>query len=503
MRIFVTSLLLLFIVESMGQTADKAVFAPSPWERSLVKIEVTRKQFEYYQPWNQRNRQVQKFGIVTGSREILTPAEYLSDQTLVRLQKNGRGKWWIGKVIWVDHPANLALLTVEDDAFWTDLKPVELNGEMPADGSLQLIKWNNGVIENRKAAFMRFLVEESQTSGISHVQFKANVDLQGGGWGEPLVSGSHVVGIATEQIENVCTVIPSSFIQAILDAHRGVYRGLGYFHFYWERAENTVSLEQLGLKGDPRGIFVIRVPDMPDGSQPVLKPRDVILQIDGFDIDIQGDYNDPEFGYLLLENLATRRKWAGDDIRMKILRDGKEMHVTYRLPKYEYANWQVPFQSFDQEPDYFIMGGLVFQPLTCAYLRSWGTDWKRRAPFRLNYFTANEASKERPSVVILSQVLPDNYNIGYQEQKYLVVEKVNGRDITQLTDLLDAFKNPVGSYHVIEFKKSNELRRMVLAAGDPERAATRRVLEHYGINDEFRFAPLKPVASISPPPEKK
>ena len=33
----------------------------------------------------------------------------------------------------------------------------------------------------------------------------------------------------------------------------------------------------------------------------VLKPRDVLLNIDGFDLDIQGDYQDPDFGSLTLE----------------------------------------------------------------------------------------------------------------------------------------------------------------------------------------------------------
>jgi hypothetical protein len=329
------------------------------------------------------------------------------------------------------------------------------------------------------------------------VQFKVHVDLQGGGWGQPLVSGSNLVGIATSQIENVCTVTPASFIQSIIHAHRGDYRGLGYFHFYWQPAENTESLEYLGLKGEPRGVLVNRVPERTDGLDAVLKVRDAILEVDGFEIDIQGDYNDPEFGYLMFENLATRRHWAGDEIPMTILRDGREMQVTYRLPKFEYTHQLVPAQSFDQEPDYFIVGGLVFQPLTADYLRSWGGDWQRRAPFRLNYFVGEDITTNKPSLVILSQVLPDSYNIGYQEQKYLVVEKVNGKTIGKLTDLPEAFKTPAGNFHVIEFLRGADLQKMVLAAGEVERAATRRVLGLYGIDNEFRFTPPKLAGDAS------
>src|SRR5207253_10986542 len=47
-------------------------------------------------------------------------------------------------------------------------------------------------------------------------------------------------------------------------------------------------------------------------------------------------------------------------------------------------------------------------------------DWERRAPFRLAYFRSQDPTPERPAVVILSQVLPDFYNLGYQESRQLV-----------------------------------------------------------------------------------
>jgi hypothetical protein len=223
----------------------------------------------------------------------------------------------------------------------------------------------------------------------------------------------------------------------------------------------------------------------------VLKALDIVLKIDGFDLDIQGDYDDPEFGPLLLENLATRRKWAGDEVKMQIWRDGKQMDVTYRLPRFEYTNSLVPAVMFDKEPEYMIVGGLVFEPLTESYLSAWGSDWKRRAPFRLNYYRDESPSKERPALVLLSQVLPDSYNIGYQEQRYLVVDKVNGQPVHRLADLQEALHKATKGVHVIEFARGDSLRRMVLAAGDAEHEATARVLKRYGITDEFRFADAK------------
>src|SRR5439155_19875834 len=141
-----------------------------------------------------------------------------------------------------------------------------------------------------------------------------------------------------------------------------------------------------------------------------------------------------------LENLATRKKWAGDALKLKIWRDGAEQQIIYRLPKADYKSKLVPDAVYDQEPEYLIVGGLVFQPLTDAFLQSWGGDWKRRAPFRLFYYNNQNPTRERPALVLLSQVLPDIYNLGYQDLKYLVLDEVNGQKISRLPELKEALQ---------------------------------------------------------------
>ncbi len=458
------------------------------WEHSVVTLEIARKKYDYYQPWTRRTSQLQKTGIVIGERQILTTADEMFDRTLVRLQKNGRGRWWIGEVNWIDYHANLAVVTCKDNDFWQDLEAAALGGSIPTDGSLQILRWRNGNLENRRAEFTQFIVREGQLSAISHVSLEADCEIQGASWGEPIVANSRVVGLVNAQADRTCVAIPAAFIQSILEARRsGQYHGLGYFHFYWQPAANPASLARLKLPGDPRGVIVIQVPDRPDGGEQVLKPQDIILNIDGFDIDIQGDYVDPDYGHLMLENLATRGKWAGDEVKMKIWREGKPMELSYRIPKYDYSTTLVPFATYDREPEYVVVGGLVFQPLTDSYLQSWGADWKRRAPFRLAYYRNDPPTKDRPSLVLLSQVLPDTYNIGYQDQKGLVVDKVNGQRISKLADLRLALEKPQNGFHVIEFVQSDSLRKIILAAGDPEQEATARVLKRYGISEPFHL----------------
>ena len=481
---------LLVLIATLPSFAESPpIIAPSAWEKSVLRIEVARKAYDYYQPWNRRNDRAMKTGIVVGERQILATAQDLSDQTLVRVQKNGRGKWTTARVEWIDYHANLALLTAEDAAFWSDLRPANLSGKPPGEGAqLQIVRWREGKLENRQAEFTQFTVRESEGSAINHVQMELDSEIHDAGSGEPVVADLRIAGITFSQRGRACRVIPVSFIRSVLEAHKsGNQRGLGYFHFYWQPAENPASLAQLQLIGEPRGVLVIDVPERLDGSAPVLKPHDIILQIDGFDVDMQGDYTDPEFGPLTLENLSTRGKWAGDDVKMKIWRDGKPLDVTYRLPGYDFHNSLVPIAVRDQPPDYLIVGGLVFQPLTTPYLQRWGAEWERTAPFRLNYYRSDEATKTKPSLVILSQVLPDKFNIGYQEYRSFVVNQVNGQRVTSLTELQAALKQPKDSFHVIDFVPNESLQRIVLAAGEAERQATQRILQRFGITDAVQI----------------
>ena len=487
MKALIVCLLVSTILPGFAQEHKRA--PASPWERSVVTLEVSRKQYDYYQPWTRKTSRAIKTGIVLPDHQILTTAEELFDRTLVRLQKGGRGRWFTGDVVWIDYYANLALVTTSEEDFWRELKPANLGGMVPEDGSLQILRWRDGNLEVRRAEFTQFTVREGQLAAVNQPVLQADSEIQNAGWGELMTANSHVVGVVSAQDARMCTAIPATFIQNILDARKaGRYHGLGYFHFYWQGSQNPASLARLKLTGEPRGAIVSSVPPRPDDGEQVIHPQDLILNVDGFDLDIQGDYVDPEYGNLMLENLATRNKWAGDDVKMVIWRDGHQTNITYRLPKFDYSVSLVPAATYDQDPEYLIVGGLVFQPLTDSYLQSWGTDWRRRAPFRLNYYHNDQPSKERPALVLMSQVLPDAYNIGYQEQRGLVVDKVNGQRISRLSDVREALKKPQNGYHIIELVQSDSLRRIVLTAGDPEKEATTRILQRYGIDEPYHFA---------------
>ncbi|HTG43038.1 MAG TPA: hypothetical protein VK633_00780 [Verrucomicrobiae bacterium] len=482
--------LALTLLVSSAFGADKSF--EELWERAVVTVEVTRKQYDFLQPWSRRVDQIQKMGTVIGDREILTTADQLANHTLIRLQK-GRGRWFEGHVSWIDYHANLATITCHEEKFWEGTKKVDLAKLAPRRGTAQVVRWRNGILEFRNVDINRLSVKRGKLTFIDTLQLELDSEMQGIGWAEAVVQGEKLIALAAAKDDQTVTSVPCSFINTCLADRKNVpYQGLGYFSFVWQTAENPDTLAYLGQEGEPRGVVVIEVQTNRFANP--MRPRDIILEIDGFSIDVQGDYKDPEYGNLLLENLSTRTKRAGETVKIKVMRDRKEMMIDYILPRADYNVELVPLAVYDQEPEYFLMGGLLFQPLTVPYLQSWGADWNRKAPFRLSYATREQASPDKPSYVVLSTVLPDPFNIGYQEARYLIVDKLNGKDVHTLQELIAAKESPQNGFHLLEYREGDSLRRMVLDATETD-PATQRVLERYGIQKDRVLTDPLPASS--------
>jgi hypothetical protein len=451
------------------------------WEKAVVTVEVTRKQYDFHQPWSRRVDQIQKMGTVIHGHEILTTADQLSNRTLIRLQK-GRGRWFQGHVTWIDYHANLAAIVPNEEKFWEGTEAADIAKVAPRRGTCQVVRWRNGILEFRNVDVNRLSVKRGKITFVDLLQLELDSEMQGIGWAEAIVQGDALVGLAAAKDDQTITAVPCSFINTCLaDRKNEPYQGLGYFSFVWQTAENPDTLAYLGQEGEPRGVIVIEVQTNKVSS--LIQRKDIILEIDGFPIDVQGDYKDPDYGNLLLENLSSRTKRAGETVKIKLMRDRKEMMVDYVLPKADYSVELVPLAVPDQEPEYLVMGGLLFQPLNVPYLQSWGADWNRKAPFRLAYATREQASAEKPSYVVLSTILPDPSNIGYQDARYLIVDKLNGKEVHTLQDLLAAKNSPQNGFHFFEFRESDSLSRMVLDSSETD-AATDRVLQRYGIQKD-------------------
>ncbi|HUB67146.1 MAG TPA: hypothetical protein VL981_06650 [Candidatus Methylacidiphilales bacterium] len=452
------------MIPSPANAAMKKGSQEFSWENSIIEIEVTSKSYDYIQPWVRSENKVYKDGVVVEGHQIITTADGLADQTLIRLKKQGAGLFSLGTIVWIDYQANLAAITTDEKDFWTGLQPVKLADPTPISGDVRIQRWENDSLENHQGEVESLLVDTSALSFVSVPVLKIDSTIPGAGYSEAVTTGDKLAGLTSEADGDTVMAVPSSFISSILKARAAkTYTGLGYFDFTWDPVQNPLCLDYLKLPGPARGV-IVKDTGLKPGLPSVVKPRDVILQIDGFDIDADGNYIDPDYKKLCLENLSSRGKWAASDCKFKIWRNGKEMNITYKLPKAEFSDDLVPNQSFDQTPEYVLAGGFVFVPLTNAYLRSWGPEWRQRSPFRLFYYNMDKVTTAHPQRVVLSQVLPDEVNIGYEGLRNTVVDEINGIKIKQISDVVTALKSPVNGYDVFKFVPGQPVQQAVLDA---------------------------------------
>lgn len=484
--------------------APGAALALGSPERTVAALTVTFQGYEPRQPWSKGAPGVRSaMAVVVDGGFLLTSAQMVSDATLVRAGKNGLPPRLPARVVHVDPEINLALLSVESPEFMGDLAPAELAERAPREGTVQSVRWRNGQFEVSSSRVGRVEVRSGPNGGMTHAFLRLKSDLGGGGWAEPVFEEGRLVGLTASQDEDFANAIPVELIRAYLAQQRKAapYRGFPQLGFSWQPANGPALAGHLGLDGPPRGVLVLDVPWGATGCG-VLRPRDLLLSVAGLDIDAEGYFEHPAYGRLLFPHLAVEGHAAGDAVPARVLRDGSVREVELLLRRYPEDLRLVPGRRSDRAPPYLVAGGLVFRELDGDYLASWGDEWRERADPRLVIhaeLSRDAQTQARRRLIVLTNVLPDAYNLGYHGLANLVVESVNGAPAASLGALEEAFRAGRDGVHRVVFEPNSTRREVVLDAAEYE-AATRRILSRYGIPEGVRRELTAPREADPPCP---
>jgi len=166
-----------------------------------------------------------------------------------------------------------------------------------------------------------------------------------------------------------------------------------------------------------------------------------------------------------------------------VVREGATTGVNFPLKGW--GERMIRSNTYDRPPEYFIFGGLLFQPLSREYLKTWPNDWWNTADKRLlyyyDYYFADNIYLEDPEPVVLTRVLPAPVNRYYSGVTDMIIKKVNGKKIKSIRDLVEAFDGNKGEYHVIEFDGHYApcvLQSKLVAIENPA------VLKSYGVSSD-------------------
>jgi hypothetical protein len=389
----------------------------------------------------------------------------------------------------VDHDREVAILKVADTDFFEGTLPVQF-GDLPLQRDKVAVYGfpvGGDELSITEGVVSRIEVQRYVHSQRDFLAIQTDAAINPGNSGGPAFKGGKMIGIAFQafsgsQAQNTGYIVPVAVIQRSLkDMADGDFRGAPDLGFYWQKMESPSLRSFYKMKGKQSGILVTKVV-YGSPSWGVLKDQDVVTSLGGVKVANNGtipfrDGDRLDFSYV------TSQYRVGQKIDLGIIRDGETMTIPLDLKLYQEL---VSGPRYDVRPSYYIFAGLVFMPLSYDYLALWKSG---TAPSKLINLYENEmASETRKQVVFINEILPHDINVGYHNLKQAVVVKINGRPISELKDVPEAFQHPDGPFHVIELDHptgdgDNFGNWIVLEAKSAEKA-TQEILKSFGISKD-------------------
>ncbi len=462
------------------------VYADDHINKNIVKIYVTSNEPSYHTPWQMKGSAVYEgSGCIIGENLILTNAHVVSDQTFIQVKRSGQTKKYVAKVKFVAHECDLALLEVKDERFFPETPPLEI-------GELSMVGDEVAVYGYPRGA-EQLTLTKGIVSRVSHEHYvhssayllccQIDAPINGGNSGGPVIAGGRVVGIAMMYGwgENEGFMVPVPIIGHFLeDVSDGRYDGFPDLAIKPQTMENPSMQAYYRLGEEQSGILVRKVyPGSP--VQRLILPGDVLLSINGYDVANDGTvcFRGEERTSCLF---AVQEKQIGESVMVKILREGREQYLSIPLSTTSSARRLVPNEQYDVKPVYYIYGGFVFSPLTEDFLIEFGDDWYcGEAPINLLYHAWYEdPGRKRGQVVVIVDVLSDEVNMGYEDMYWEVVDRVNGKQIGSIGELVDAIESNREEFHVIETAQGDQIVLDRRAANK----SRKRILKQYRIPDD-------------------
>lgn len=454
--------------------------------QAVVKIHVTIQQEDFRQPW-QSNPPMSGSGsgfIIKGKR-LMTNAHVVSDARFIEVQREGDPRKFPARVRFIAHDCDIAVLEVKDESFFEGTKPLPLGSTLPSLNDTVIVlgyPMGGGRLSLTKGVVSRIDYSLYAHSSIdSHLVMQVDAAINPGNSGGPVLFNNKVIGIAFQGIaasQNIGYTIPlpviEHFLKDIEDGNYDGYPELGVDHL---RTENRALRTNLGLPNGASGVVVANI-DPYGAAAGLLKPRDVLLAIDGHSIATDGsvrmDGNSVEYAEFI------ERKQCTENVNFTIWREDKTLAVVIPLKRKP-----DPFifrQTYDEKPEYQIVGGLIFSPLSRGYLATLGTEINTPAGQHL-FYTSRYAKfdnliKDRTQFVILTGRLPHPVNTYCTSHFNQIVASINGLSIRNISDIPVALKMPSQGFHVIRFEGQDD--PLIMDAKQTEQADS-EILTQYTI----------------------
>lgn len=437
-----------------------------------------------------------------GKKYILTNAHCVSNAVHITLRKRGTARLYIARVAAILYECDLAALELEVDKkgsdkimkeFWSDLPALPI-GSMPA--KLDKVYVYGYPLGGYNISITKGVVNRVQVityfGVVNHIAIQIDAPINFGNSGGPVVdTNGEVVGVAfsgedDSVTQNMGYIIPTVLIRFFLRVlHEGNhFTGLCSLGIDAQQLANTSLREYVAMSSKDTGVLILKV-DENGSSHNILKPMDVLMTVNGKNIDNDGTMSlydvvqtveSKKTGNALLSNeivsfhnlISLQR--PGDKVKLGIIRDGKKQEVEVKLKP---VHRLVSLLEYQCPPSYYIVAGLVFLPLTVNVILE-----KRESREFVNHLLASaedeKTTKNNEQIIILSEIFSHDITADYHASNNILLS-VNDIPINNLVHLHDTvttllkkedylvfrFKD-VSHVFIFDTKKVNKVNKSIL-----------------------------------------
>lgn len=462
---------------------------------SVVRVTVTSQSYYFHSPWQQRRPRTQTaVGVVVPDGRVLVTAMLVANHRYIELETIDTQKKYRADVEVVDYEANLALLKPTEHSFLSGLKPMEIAEPISSGDYLTVwqVKPNGNIVPRSGEVTSIELRAYTQSNYFLTYRLNSTLQYRAHNLTLPVVRGNKLAGLllsydtSGQTIDVIATPVIRHFLK---DAKKPNYQGFPRAGFHYGPMLDPQLRRYIGLPENVTGIYVQKAIKGGPADLAGLKAQDVITRIGDYTVSNIGQYDHPRYGKTSLNHLLRTVYHAGDTVEFEVYRKGKAVTLNVKLNHRKSDEYLVPPYVIDRQPKYLIVGGLIFQELSVSYLREYGKDWASRAPINLVYYQQNQDylnGDKGEKIIIISQVIPTPFTIGYENLSDLVVLSVNGQPIGKLADVATALKKPKDRFHKIEVEQPPGILYL-----DPREIP--RI--HQVIQERYRI-PIPPLESV-------
>lgn len=462
------------------QVIDAEDLKDVPSLNAVVKVYCTHTEPDYSLPW-QKQRQYTSTGsaFMIGGGKLLTNAHCVEYHTQVKVKRRGDDTKYVATVLAKGVECDIALLSVESEEFWKGTEHLRF-GRLPClQDAVTVVGYPLGgdTISVTKGVVSRIEVTSYAHGAADLLGIQIDAAINPGNSGGPAFNDNgECIGIAFQvyrsaEAENIGYVIPTTVVSHFLNDYdrNGKYTGFPCLGVLLQKLENPALRACLNVTVN-EGVL-IRAVEPTSLAKKVLKKGDVIVNFDGVPVANEGTvpFRSTEriaFGFLISQ------KFTGDTAELGIIREGKKMNVLTTLKPRVHL---VPYHIEGGQPSYLIVAGLVFTPLSESLIEdeceeSMGLKLMAKARYSLPKF-------EGEQMVILSQVLANDVNIGYEDMSNQQVLKLNGIKVKNIRHLAHIVDSCNDKYLIFELEDNF----LVVMERQAASAATPQILKDYGI----------------------